>query len=246
MLGKNWILNNIGDFEYFKYLFMAYIQEVQAYYEERKVYPHLDDLKKRYVDLAAITEQKEDIEISFPSNLTGFDFKNQKTIFKSAFSNDDVLQDLEKIIEFCMPLLKSNLIKGLSLIDMIKSSVVLEPVGLEPMYLDEGYLLIDASKTEYTLVYQYKKSKVEFSDSGELSILGVEHVKNYKKSIAWTPENIKYDLITTFEELPNPATYVIVCDDKVPINETLIPVAKQIVYTHIAERTQGQDSSGSM
>jgi hypothetical protein len=48
-----------------------------------------------------------------------------------------------------------------------------------------------------------------------------------------TYENIKYDLIKNRNSLPNPAVYSIETEINIPIEETLLPVAKRSLVKYI-------------
>ena len=60
---------------------------------------------------------------------------------------------------------------------------------------------------------------------------------NYEKVLSNTYENIKHDLILYNKNLPNPATYVIETELVLPIDDTLLPLAKRTLVKYI---THGQ------
>ena len=54
-----------------------------------------------------------------------------------------------------------------------------------------------------------------------------------QRSIINTYENIKYDLIKSRTQLPNPAVYSIETELHYPVDETLLPIAKRSLVKFI-------------
>ena len=65
--------------------------------------------------------------------------------------------------------------------------------------------------------------------------LKTEFVKSTKQGeIIRTPEEIKQELIKERKDLPNPATFLLDSDLDFPFAETILPVAKRKMISHIA------------
>lgn len=60
-LSDNWITTNHIDFEYKKYILLAYLQHVNDCFEETKLYPALSELVKHYRNLVALRDQKNSL-----------------------------------------------------------------------------------------------------------------------------------------------------------------------------------------
>jgi hypothetical protein len=56
-----------------------------------------------------------------------------------------------------------------------------------------------------------------------------------EKNLKNTYERIKLDLVRKFQDLPNPAAYLIHSKMKFPFSETLMPVAKRLFVKHISQ-----------
>ena len=59
-------------------------------------------------------------------------------------------------------------------------------------------------------------------------------LEHYQSSLTISYENIKIDLIAKHKELPNPAVYAFDCSVKVPLEETLLPIAKRYFVTRFS------------
>jgi len=64
--------------------------------------------------------------------------------------------------------------------------------------------------------------------------LRTEYLGPREITFSYTPEKIKQDLILEKKELPNPAVYTIQCNMHVPLQETLLPIAKRYFVSRIA------------
>ena len=49
-LNKNWFIEKNSDYEYQKYMVLAYIQEIKKQYEQNIIQPHIDNLTELYND----------------------------------------------------------------------------------------------------------------------------------------------------------------------------------------------------
>ena len=65
-LSKDWLTQGLIDFEYKKYVLMAYLQTVKNSFGKVELYPFLADLVFHYRNLQALKENKALIRESFP------------------------------------------------------------------------------------------------------------------------------------------------------------------------------------
>jgi hypothetical protein len=71
-------------------------------------------------------------------------------------------------------------------------------------------------------------------DDEQYLALEVEPVDRFRKSLGETFESIKLGLVKRFRELPNPATYLATSSLALPLQETLLPVAKRRLMRELA------------
>jgi hypothetical protein len=60
------------------------------------------------------------------------------------------------------------------------------------------------------------------------------YIDEWRRSMAHTYENIKYDLIKNNNNISNPAVYSIETELTFPIEETLLPIAKRRLVKYIS------------
>lgn len=232
-LSKDWLTQGLIDFEYKKYLLLAYLQTAKKSFGKVELYPFLADLVFHYRNLVAVKENKTLIRDSFPKELSLEEFNKLEISYKELVEDDAIMSELESIIEFAIPQIKDSLQEGTVIYEYVESQCEISPVGVTPLYANEGYLFVTQPPEKETKVYRYQVSI--FEDSKEqLRSLNTQFVENVDKHPLYTYENIKLDLIRRYKDLPNPAAFLLLSKMKFPFSETLMPVAKRLFVKHIS------------
>ncbi len=234
-LSKNWITEKHIDFEYKKYLLLAYLQHVSDYFTENKLYPHLSELVSHYRNVLSLKENKQHMFDSFPERMTKADIRNLKIVYEKILQDDQLMKEVESIINFSIPKFEQYLQEGKKIYDCIESRLNIFPVGIVPLQVNEGYIFLGLPDDTDTRVYEYQITLFENPDEKYRGIY-TEYVGSYKRSLAYTFESIKSDLIRYHKKLPNPATYVIESELSVPLDETLLPMAKRSLMKYVATK----------
>lgn len=232
-LNENWITENHIDFEYKKYLLLAYLQHVSERFTETKLYPALGELVQHYRNLVSLRDQKKNLFDSFPEKLTQADLNQFKLVYEKLSQDDNLMLEIESIIEFSIPQFQHYLSEGKKIYDLIESKINIFPVGIMPIHYDAGYLFLKSGKGRETRVYEYQLTIFEGSEERYRAI-SLQYVTSYEKSLGNTYENIKHELLLFNRNLPNPATYAIETELILPIEETLLPLAKRSLVKFIS------------
>jgi hypothetical protein len=237
-LNENWITEDHIDFEYKKYVLLAYLQHVNERFDETRLYPALAELVQHYRNLISLRDQKKNMFDSFPEKLNQADFRNFKLVYEKLCEDDKLMQEIESIIEFSIPQLKHYLAEGKRIYDFIESKINIFAVGIMPIYFDAGYLLLQNGKKHETRVYEYQMTIFEAPDERYRAIC-LQYVTSYERTLRNTYENIKHDLLLFNRNLPNPATYVVETDLVLPLEDTLLPLAKRSLVKYISLNNNG-------
>jgi len=233
-LSKDWITQGLIDFEYKKYLLMAYLQTVKSSFGKVELYPFLADLVFHYRNLQALKENKALLRDSFPKELSLEEFRKLELSYREMVEDDSVMSELESIINFALPQIKDSLQEGSIIYEYVESQCEISPVGVTPLYAKEGYLFVTQPPEKETNIYRYQMSIFEGAQE-QLRSLNTEFVERVEKNPLNTYERLKLDLIRKFKDLPNPAAYLILARMKFPFAETLMPVAKRLFVKHISQ-----------
>jgi hypothetical protein len=231
-LSETWFVEGYIDFELKKYTLLAYLQQINKYFNENKLYPQLADLIFHYNNLIAFRENKKHLQEHFPKKLTGVQIEKLQTLYEQMIEDDQLMQELEEIINYSTDEMKTTISNGAEIYEFVEEKMMISPIGLIPLDVKEGYFFLSAGNTKDTRVYHYRLSFFEKHDEKYRSIK-TSYVDIWQRSMAQTYENIKYELIKNHVRIANPAVYSIETDLSFPIEETLLPIAKRRLVKYI-------------
>ena len=232
-LSETWFADGYIDFELKKYTLLAYLQEVNKYFNENKLYPQLSDLIFHYNNLVAFRENKKFLQEHFPKKLNGIQLEKLQLLYQQIVEDDDMMKELETIINYSASKMKSAISNGAELYEFIEEKMTIFPIGIIPLDINEGYFFLNEGKARNTKVYQYRLSIFEKHDERYRSIR-TEFIADWERNMVNTYENIKSELIRSKRDLPNPAVYSIETPLTFPVEETLLPIAKRSLVRYIS------------
>lgn len=232
-LSNNWLTEGLIDFEYKKYVLMAYFKQVKENFSEKKLYPNLSELIFHYKNLVSVKENKKLIQDHFPSVLTKADFESLTLAYEKMVQDDEIMNELENIISFSLPMFEDYLTEGKDIYEYLENKMEITPIGLSVLHPEEGYLFLNPFSTSDTLIYEYRMTI--FTEAQEkYRGIHLNYIETESRSITNTYENMKYSLIRRNQTLPNPATYLIQTHTVAPLNESILPIAKRVLVRYIS------------
>ena len=233
-LSETWFAEGYIDFELKKYTLLAYLQQVNQYFTESKLYPQLSDVIFHYNNLQALKENKKFLQEQFPKKLTGVQIEKLQLLYEQIIEDDEMMQELEDIITFSADKLKTAISSGTEIYEFVEDKLNIFPVGLIPLDTHEGYFFLSEGTYRKTLVYQFRLSFFEKHDE-KYRAIRTEYVSEWERNMVNTYENIKAELLRNKKDLPNPAVYSIETELTFPSSETLLPVAKRSLVRYISK-----------
>ena len=233
-LHEDWLTSGLLDFEYKKYLTLAYMQGVKQKFEEKKLYPFMSDLVFHYNNLVTTKQNKQLLFENFPKELSRADFEQLKLDYKRIVEDDQLMSTLGEIVNFAIPRFKERMDEGVLLYEDIAHCITIEPIGITPLYKDEGYLLLFINNTKTIYVHQYKITVFNQANEAYRAIR-TELVEEVQWSLVNTFEHVKRQLISRNQDLPNPAAYLALSKSHYPLQETLLPITKRLLVQHIGQ-----------
>ena len=232
-LSVNWFIEGPVDFEQKKYQLLAYLQQINHHFHKTKLYPDLNDLVFHYNNLVKFKENKSALQKAFPERLSHADIEAVKLTYEKMVKDDSLMQEIETIISFSLNKLNPAIAEGKEIYDFVESRLSIEPIGVLPLYPYQGYLLLRNGDERSMNVYEYQVTIFESKDEKYRGI-NTAFITSYERSIIFTPEAIKNDLIIKRREFPNPAVYHVESDITFPLEQTLLPLAKRSLVKHIS------------
>jgi hypothetical protein len=232
-LSETWFAEGYIDFELKKYTLMAYLQATNKYFDENKLYPQLADLIFHYNNIVAFRENKKYLQEQFPKKLTGLQIEKLQVLYEQMIDDNDLMQELEDIINFAAGHMKVTISSGTEIYEFVEENLSITPVGLLPLDVQEGYFFLSAGKSKATRVYQYRLSIFDKHDE-RYRTMKTAFIDTLQRSMVYTYESMKTELIRSRQEMPNPAVYCIETELSFPVEETLLPVAKRSLVKYIS------------
>ncbi len=232
-LSETWFADGYIDFELKKYTLLAYLQQVNKYFNENKLYPQLSDLIFHYNNLVAFRENKKFLQEHFPKRLNGIQMEKLQLLYQQIVEDDDMMKELESIINYSAAEMKAAISNGTELYEFVEDKLTIFPIGIIPLEINEGYFFLNEGSARNTKVYQYRLSFFEKHDEKYRSIR-TEFIADWERNMVNTYENIKSELIRGKRDMPNPAVYSIETNLTCPVEETLLPIAKRSLVRYIS------------
>ena len=232
-LSETWFTEGYIDFELKKYTLLAYLNTVSKVFNQNMLYPQLADVIFHYNNIVAFRENKKFLQEHFPKQLTDINIQKLQFAYEKMIEDDEMMKELEDIIQYSARKIKSTIKVGAEIYEFVEDKLNIEPVGLIPLDVNEGYLFIKDGTYSNTVVYQYRMTIFEKHDEKYRGI-HTDYVESWQRTVSNSPQNIKSELIRNKKDLPNPAVYHIETDLAYPLEETLLPIAKRSFVKYIA------------
>ena len=231
-LSETWFMEGYIDFELQKYRLLAYLQEVKQSFNETKLYPQLSDIVSHYNNLLAFQENKRLLQDQFPKKMNFMHQQKLELVYEQILSDDDLMKELEHIASFALEEMKVTINEGAEIYEFVEKQLQVEPIGIMPLYKNEGYIFLRYGNYSEVRIYTYNITLFEHQHS-RYKGLKLAYLDSRVKNVANTYEQIKIDIIRSIRTLPNPAVYKIELPLSVPFNETLLPIAKRALVKYI-------------
>ena len=233
ILTETWFMEGYIDFELQKYRLLAYLKEVKQCFNQTKLYPQLSDIVVHYNNLIAFQNNKRFLQDQFPKKMDSVNMQKLELVYERMLADNELMQELEHITQYALDEMKGTISEGAEIYDFVEKRLLIEPIGIVPLYKNEGYIFLRYGAYTDVRIYSYTITLFEHQHAKYKGIK-MQYIDSREKSLANTYEQIKIDMIRSFRELPNPAVYKVEFPLSVPFNETLLPVAKRVLVKHIA------------
>jgi hypothetical protein len=232
-LNKNWLTEGLIDFEFKKYLLLAYLQDAGKSFDDKKLFPKLSELVEHYQNLQLFRKEKLSVEKDFPKEISRLDFEKFKVEYKEVFKDDEVLKEIDAIVEFALPELENSMGIGRELYEEVENKLEVFPIGIIPLHTEEGYLFLSDFLKKLVNVYYYQITIFENMQEKYRGI-HTRHLFNYDITVTQTYEQVKYRLIENNNNMPAPAAYAVEFKQSFPLPETMLPIAKRSLVRYIS------------
>jgi hypothetical protein len=216
------------------YRLLAYLQRIDQRFTERKLYPHLDDLSNRISQLQALLDSWAGADRELPTALLGFDPSTHEAI-RASIAHTEFERRIEQMVLSALKGMRDHAGRGAELREDLAAAIHCGPVGLIPLHVHDGYLILRQGREASVYAYAMPLFRDLTDEQRHLSIR-TRFVMQHTISLAFGEEQIKHDLVRKQPMHPNPAVFAFVSDITLPRVETYMPLAKRWVYELIVSR----------
>ena len=232
-LDNNWYSQGWIDFELKKYKLLAYLQKADAFFKQSKLFPVLSELIQHYNHLNSYKNNQNDLEKKLQKEIESIDLKKMKIIFKNHHFYDKFVDEIMRIIHFAQKEIKKSIEHGEELYHHLNSKITFDTVGLIPFYNKEGYIIVSRKSDENLKVYRYHYCSIQ-QENDLFYNLKTNKITQEFNTMSNSLSNIKLQLIKTYKDLPNPATYSLHSHLKISYEHSILPIAKRWLIKEIA------------
>jgi hypothetical protein len=232
VLSDTWFMEGYIDYELQKYRLLAYLQDVKKNFSATRLYPQLAEVIAHYNNLLSYRANKQLLKDAFPKRLANIAPERMELVYEQLISDNSLIQELDEIISFAIGGMRETITEGAAIYELIEKQMTIEPVGIVPIYKNEGYALMHCTGNTDVNVYHYTVSIFDNKDA-RYRALRMQHIDTRTKTLANTWEQMKIDIVRDIRTLPNPAVYVVELPLHVPFYETLLPITKRTLVRYL-------------
>ncbi len=229
-LNHTWLVEGSIDFEYKKYLLLAYLQHVEQQFQEIRLFPYMQELQLHFENCTALQRNKDALKTSFPKKVKGLNFESLELDYEELHQEEEHLCEISDILNFAIPQMKASINRGTDLLNEVGANIFISPLGIVPLRTQEGYLLVQQSNNRCVQVYYYQLALYNNQQERYLKTEFMEQVNLGRIS---NIVQLKLDLVRKYKKMPNPAAYVVESRYDYPLSETLLPVAKKLLLNQV-------------
>lgn len=211
ILNNSWLTSDPIDYEYKKYLLLAYEQRMTKVFKEDKLYPHLTDIidKSQYINefikgMKILEESSMELE--------RIDWMKKELVYKPKFE-DQTFDEIKKIARISQAVFNELYTNFKNLYDDVDGTVVISGSRYGVFDSYNGYIVAKNGLREKFYEYEI-----------------------YKTYLPEQTYHMKYWKIPTseyYKERYRRNIFEIIFNEKFPLKETLIPVCQRKFMFHV-------------
>lgn len=222
------------DIELSKYTVLAILRKYSNALHKNRLYPALAELISIKNELELLVEQMSLFDTEFVLNLNFADFQDAPFSEPLNYTEDD-LQRVFEFITWALPQIQMAIDEGKAIFDFVDENIMLNEVGIMPIYKNEGYFMIPDLKHKLMKIYRFEMSLFSTPEN-PLRTLKSKLVDLISLNAPETnsPYELKRIITKKFNDLPNPATFCFETNLDFPFVDTILPVAKRKLVRMLA------------
>lgn len=224
MLSENWITDYTLDTEYKQYLALAYIRQTEEYLMHWRLHPHLPDLQQHLQNMYTLRFEQKKMQDFVNKEIKSIDWENKRIIYEQDKELEKIWEPVEAILAFSTPLFEKTLENAKEIEQEIEQNLSFYTLGIEPIYKKEGILLLSDLQSRMAYAFSYT-SGLYNTVGGRWISTQTRFLTRARITLLHTLHAFKATLLKNYRTVPTPATFVLESEKKLPIKQTLLPIA---------------------
>lgn len=156
MLENDWLTNDPIDFEYKKYMLLAYEQRHTKICDEKKIYPSFTDIVEKVKIVNQFLQNVKALEDS-KLEVKDVDWMSKRITYTSQIA-DSSLDEIKQIAQYSKEVLVELYRKYRNLLDDVDNSISISGCRVEIFNVYDGYIIMRGFGKERILEYEvYRK-----------------------------------------------------------------------------------------
>ena len=225
-LPSDWLTGGILDAEYKRYILLAWLKQIERDFRDVKIYPGLGSLIEQHRELQSFQSDQQQWQSKLKGSLKGLNFASRRMIYEHFTAHPQLQDYLDELLTFAIPQLEKAMANGRNLYEIVEEHLELQPIGVQPLYCDEGYLFVYDESLKTVNNYRFSKSNIIINGEPHMR-MKMTPVDRVKKSLNETFEHMKIRLTREYPDWPNPAVFLARMSYTFPLQEAALPVAKR-------------------
>jgi hypothetical protein len=223
------------DVELSKYKVLSVLNEYSTSLHRNKLYPALAELISIKNELELLIEQMSLFDAEFVLNLNFADFSEELPLTNPIAYDEDSLTKVIEFINWALPEICSAIDEGKAIFDFVDENILLNEVGIMPIYKNEGYFFIPDIKHDLMKIYRFDMSLFSTQENPLRTLKSkLIDLISLQAPEAQSAYDLKHNLVKKFHDLPNPSCYSFETDIDFPFVETILPVVKRKLVRNLA------------
>jgi len=126
-LDRDWLTKDNTDFEYKKYILLAYLQTIKKKFEVYELYPYLGELIEHFRSLKQLLINKDKLS---KKEITSLDLEKLEIVYTTI--EDNIFKEIEELVRYALNEMANTIRIGRKMFDEVETKIKFDHVGILP------------------------------------------------------------------------------------------------------------------
>lgn len=222
-----------SDWERNQYTLLSRVKEWETNFRKNRIYPSLHDSIELHHTLGDILQENLESKWWLEKEINQQVVNDKFVVYEKAHHISQQLNNLLSFVEWALNLNRPVMEEGMILREFVEDNILIEPFNNDPNYRGKGYFGISNISKEVLNIYFYD-FKYNWADKEAGHTLDIKPVRSIPSSfVDKEVEKVMEEFLKYSQPLHKPMAYIFKHDLELPYNETIYPVAEELLLMTI-------------